>query len=74
MDGASEYNAKLNKPVRQRQIPNDFTHTWNLRNKTKKQRKKKQRQTKKLGLKHREQTDDYHWGGGWGMGDKDEGD
>jgi len=28
------------KSVRERQIPNDFTHMWNLRNKTKEQRKR----------------------------------
>ena len=27
------YNAKWNKSVRERQIPYDFTHMWNLRNK-----------------------------------------
>jgi len=32
MDGAREYI--LNKSVRERQIPYDFTHMWNLRNKT----------------------------------------
>ena len=41
MDGAREYIAKQNKPVRERQIPYDFTHMWNLRNKTNEQRKKK---------------------------------
>ena len=33
MIGAREYNAKQNKSVRERQIPYDFTHMWNLRNK-----------------------------------------
>ena len=28
------YYAKRNKSIRQRQIPYDFTHMWNLRNKT----------------------------------------
>ena len=32
--GSREYNAKQNKPVRERQIPYDFTYMWNLRNKT----------------------------------------
>ena len=40
MDGAREYNAKWNKSVRERQIPYDFTHMWNLRNKTNEQREK----------------------------------
>ena len=34
MDGAREYNARWNKPVRERQIPYNFIYTWNLRNKT----------------------------------------
>ena len=33
VDGTREYNAKENKSVRERQIPYDFTHMWNLRNK-----------------------------------------
>ena len=45
MDGAREYNAKQNKSVRERQIPYDFTHLWNLRNKTNKQRRKKEKDT-----------------------------
>ena len=28
------YYAKQNKLIRERQIPYDFTHMWNLRNKT----------------------------------------
>ena len=33
MDGPGEYYAKWNKPVRERQIPYDLTHVWNLMNK-----------------------------------------
>ena len=33
MDQPRGYNAKQNKPVRERQIPYDFTLVWNLRNK-----------------------------------------
>ena len=33
MDGPGEHYAKGNKPVRERQIPYDFTHMWNLMNK-----------------------------------------
>ena len=33
MDGPEEHYAKWNKPVRERQIPYDFTHMWNLMNK-----------------------------------------
>ena len=35
MDGTGELYAKWNKPVRERQIPYDFTHMWNLMNKLK---------------------------------------
>ena len=45
MDGAKEYNAKRNKPVRETQIPYDFTRMWNLRNKTNEQREKKDTHT-----------------------------
>ena len=34
MDGTGVYNAKQNKSVRKRQILYDFSHMWNLRNKT----------------------------------------
>jgi len=37
MDGARAYNAKQNKSVRERQIPYDFAHMWNLRNKPNKE-------------------------------------
>ena len=40
MDGSREYNAKWNKSVREKQIPYDFIHVWNLRNKTNEQIKK----------------------------------
>ena len=33
MNGVREYNANQNKSVRERQIPYDFTHMYNLRNK-----------------------------------------
>ena len=33
-DRAKVYFAKQNKSVRGRQMPYDFTHMWNLRNKT----------------------------------------
>ena len=38
-----EYNAEQKKSARERQIPYDFTHTWNLRNKTSKQVGKKEK-------------------------------
>ena len=34
VDGARMYYAKQNKSRRERPIPYDFTHTWDLRNKT----------------------------------------
>ena len=33
MDGPREHYSELNKLVRERQIPYDFTHMWNLTNK-----------------------------------------
>ena len=33
MDGRGEHYAEWNKPVRERQMPYDFTHMWNLMNK-----------------------------------------
>ena len=33
VDGTRGYYAKWNKSGRERQIPYDFTHMWNLRNK-----------------------------------------
>ena len=53
MNGTREYNSKRNKSVRERQMPYDFTHMWNLRNKTNEQREKK-RETKKQTLNYRE--------------------
>ena len=41
VDGTREYNAELNKSVRERQISYDFTYMWNLRNKTDEHRGKK---------------------------------
>ena len=32
IDGTILYYAKRNKSVRERQVPYDFTHMWNLRN------------------------------------------
>ena len=32
MDGPGEHYAKGNKPGRERQIPYDFIHRWNLKN------------------------------------------
>ena len=37
MDGPGEYNAKLNKLVKDRHILYDFTHMWNLTNWTNKE-------------------------------------
>ena len=40
MDGTRVYYAKRNKSVRERRRSYDFTHMWNLRNKTDKHRGK----------------------------------
>ena len=48
MEGARKFNAKVNKPVRERLILYDFTHMWNLRNKTNKQRKQERNQKNRL--------------------------
>jgi len=58
MDGSREYNAKQNKSIRDRQRPYDFTHMWNLRDKTNEQTKKKHT------LKYRERTGGCQRGGG----------
>ena len=47
MDGAREHYAKPNKSVREGQIPYDFTHMWNLRNKTYERRGNKREREKK---------------------------
>ena len=39
MNEARAYYVKWNKSVRKRQIPHDFTHIWNLRNKWAKEKK-----------------------------------
>ena len=58
-----EYYAKQSKSVRERQIPYDFTHMWDLRNKTDehmgggRKRKKKEGNKPQATLKGREQTE-----------------
>ena len=47
--------------VREKQLPYDLNHMWNLRNKTNEQR---QRQTKKQILNYGEKTDGYQRVGG----------
>ena len=39
VDGPGENYAKGNKPVRERLVPYDFTHMWNLMNKINQQAK-----------------------------------
>ena len=75
MDGTRVYRAKGNKSLRERQIPYDFTHMWNLRNKTDERVGGKEREAnhKKQTLNYREQTGllEGGWVGGWakwGMG------
>ena len=58
-------NAKRNKSARERQMPHNYTHVWNLRSKANGQRKK---ETKKQILNYREKTDGYQRRGvgrGW---------
>ena len=58
MDEPRGFYAKLNTSDRERQIPYDFTYTWNLKkNKINDQAKLKQTH------RYKEQTDSY-WGGG----------
>ena len=62
--------SKNNKRVRERQIPHDFTHMWNLRNKTNEPRGKIKREGGKPRIKTfncREQIDGYQQGAGWGQ-------
>ena len=40
MDGPRGYYTKRNKPIRERQIPCDFTYTWNVANKINKPNRK----------------------------------
>ena len=63
MDEPREYNVKWSN--RERKIPYDFTHMWNLGNKGKK------RQTKIPTLKYKEQTGGCHRGGGRGKDEID---
>ena len=68
VDGAREYNAKQNKSVRERQIPYDFTHLWNLRNKTNKQRKKRESDKPRnrfLNMENKLMVTRGEVGGGW---------
>ena len=76
------YYAKQNKSVRERQIPYDFTHMWNLRNKTNEQGGKEKRETEKERGKPRHQpltTENKHQfvtrgEGAGGMGEIGDGD
>ena len=43
MDETRAYYAKQNESARERQIPYDFIHMWNLRNKTNKAKGKRER-------------------------------
>ena len=42
MDEAREYKAKWHRSVREKQIPYDSIHMWNLRNKTAKGKKERE--------------------------------
>ena len=74
-----EYNAKWNKPLREGQIPYDFTHMWNLETKQMSKRKERERererQTKKQILNFIDQINDYRAGRWMGeMGEMGDGD
>ena len=64
MDGSRVYYAKLNKSIRERQIPYDFTYMWNLRNKQMSIEKRREKGKSRKTLNYREQTDSYQRGGG----------
>ena len=59
MDGARQYNVKWNKSTIENQILYAFTHMWNLRHKTNKQRGKKREWSKPKNslLNYREHND-----------------
>ena len=57
MDGHGEHYAEWNKPVRERQIPYDFTHMWNLTSELNKQN------TDRL-IDGEQMTVSGDWGGG----------
>ena len=65
---ARVYQAKRSKCLKERQVPNDFTHIWNARKKTNEQRGKRRRQIKEQTLNCREETDAYQRGGAWEVG------
>ena len=68
MDGARVFYAQGNKSVRERQILYDFTHMWNLRNKTDEHSGEKGRQVMKQTLNYTEKTEGCWRGGEWGDG------
>ena len=63
-----EYYAKENKSVREKQIPYDLTHMWNLRKKQinieEREEKKRGRQTIRETLSYRELTEGCWRAGG----------
>ena len=65
MDGTRKYHDKQSKSVSDRQIPHDFIHMLNLRNK---QREKEREAIQNTSLNCRQQIDGYQRGGGWGDG------
>ena len=50
---AREYSAKQNKLVRQRQMLQDLTHMWNLRNKKKNKRERDRPRNRLLTIKNK---------------------
>ena len=60
------YDAKGNKPDRERQTPDDFTLVWNLRNKTSRQTKRRDKQKNRLlNTENRLVVARGEVGGGW---------
>lgn len=47
MDKSRGYYTKWNKSIREKQKPYDFTHSWNLRNKTENKQRKKETKKQK---------------------------
>ena len=68
-----QYNAKQNKSVRERQIPYDLTHMWNLRIKTNEQQKKRNKAIIRiLIIENKLMVTSGRWVGGMGeIGDGD---
>ena len=72
LDGATWYYTKQNKSVRERQIPYDFTHMWNLGTKENWTKKKRDKKNRRLTIENKPMIPRGQVGGG--MGETGEGD